>query len=199
MEQIDLLQHVIYKLNKYKSRYELCTDLEKKNIYEQKVQFYMKELENMEGGFMGFIELKGTKRINLIKKILRYQQLLKDLIYTSKSNFLNFYTTAQYKENQYYIIDKYLTYLNKEIFIRDKELNEIELIIDSNMRKTFTDINGIYNNRLKIIFTDKQVEQDMKITESIKTILEKYKLETKTDIITLATNFTAIPFSSSNF
>ncbi len=72
MEQIDVLKHVIYKLNKYKSRYELCTDLEKKNIYEQKVQFYMKKYVNIQEGGRNFsAEIRQLENILInIKKLL---------------------------------------------------------------------------------------------------------------------------------
>jgi hypothetical protein len=50
MEETELIKNILYKLNKYKSRLELCTDLEKKNIYEQKVIFYIKEFVNIQEG-----------------------------------------------------------------------------------------------------------------------------------------------------
>ncbi len=187
MEETDLLQHVIYKLNKYKSRYELCTDLEKKNIYAQKVGFYMKELERMEGGF-----IKSQKRKNLIKELLRYKKLLEDLVKANKSVFLRYYTEANYAENQKNIIDIHLISLQNPFYIENNKLEEIKSNIETNINNTLKSISILYNNKQKSVSLFTQMPSEKTQLDTIKTILEQYTKDTNRQIIELQTNFSTL-------
>ncbi len=131
MEQLDLLQHVIYKLNKYKSRYELCTDLEKKNIYEQKVQFYMKELENMEGGA---IKIDTINNVNKLKEIIT--ELLLILEYLNNNHKYYGFYSGSCDDTRLGFDEEFATNLNPPTCF-------IHLL---NQSKTLKDIQNIKNN-----------------------------------------------------
>lgn len=152
MENKDLLQNILYKLNKYKSRYENCNDLEKKNIYEQKVRFYINQFVNIQEG--------GSKRTDLIhdiKLIIKFIDLgtikLTQLQPNEPTNnFLNMSKIELQK------------ILNKElgIFSSKKIINNFENII-----------NRIYKN-IMIYMMSKYYEPNIKVY--INTLVSKLKI-----------------------
>jgi hypothetical protein len=135
MEEKDLLQHVIYKLNKYKSRYELCTDLEKKQIYAQKVGFYMKELEQMEGGA---IKIDTINNIDKLKEIIT--ELLFILGYLNNNEKYHGIYSGSCDDTRLGFNDEFATNLNPptcfiDLLNQSKKLTNIQKI-KNNISKT---------------------------------------------------------------
>jgi hypothetical protein len=171
MENKDLLQNILYKLNKYKTRYEMCTDLEKKNIYEQKIRFYINDFVNIqEGGLISKMRKDMLKDIDffitLDKKLEnKPQQPQSSITYAADESFIS---ATEIKTSIKKDIEK-ITIIRKELsdpfFISDKKLKNYK----DNLNGLFERILILLNSEIENIELSKYPEFKKKNIKTIST------------------------------